>query len=144
MPYCATCGRDVCKPCSFKPANQNNACVVVASDDQLKRISHFQRLAMACQALGLSRRELPNWMADVIYGFRGKIVWPGGKPFDIEDEDIDGAFNDDGSFRWVSGFIAFSVKEPRQKPQGRMLRRLRLIDLAFRIAYPERAAMIAK
>ena len=38
----------------------------------------------------------------------------------------------------------FGERELRRSPQFRSLYRLRLIDLAFRIAYPERAAYIAK
>lgn len=144
MTYCQRCGRDVCKPCIFKPVNDNKRTITVARDDGLLRRSHFQRLALAVRALGLSRREIPNWMADVIFGFEGKIVWPGGKVFLLPDEGIDRAFNDDGSFRWLSDFMLFGEKELRQSPQFRTLYRLRLIDLAFRIAYPDRAAWIAR
>lgn len=144
MPICSHCGRDVCKPCHFKPANQNARAVIVATDEELSRRSHFQRLATATRALCIARREIPNWMADTIYGFRGRITWPDGRPFEIDDEDIDLAFNDDGSFRWLSAFMYFSEYDPKQKPQVRVLRRLRLIDLAFRISNPARAGFIAK
>lgn len=144
MTTCHRCGRDVCQPCVFKPVNDNKRVVIVARDDELLRRSHVQRLGTATRALGLSRREIPNWMADVIFGFKGKIVWPGGREFVIHDEGIDRAFGDDGSFRWLSEFMLFGERELRQSPQFRTLHRLRLIDLAFRIAYPERAAFIAK
>lgn len=143
-PICSTCGRDVCNPCTFRPANDNKRVVTVARDDELLRRSHFQRLGTATRALNLSRREIPNWMADVIFGFKGKIVWPGGMEFRVHDEAIDQAFGDDGSFRWLSAFMLFGERELRQSPQFRTLHRLRLIDLAFRIAYPERAAFIAR
>jgi len=144
MTYCQRCGRDVCKPCAFKPVNDNKRTVIVASDAELLRRSHFQRLATATRALGISRREIPNWIADTIWGFRGRIVWPDGKPFEVGDEDIDAAFNDDGSFRWLSGFMYFDSTDPKQNPQRRILTRLRLIDLAFRISNPVRAGFIAK
>ncbi|WP_069095564.1 hypothetical protein [Methyloligella halotolerans] len=116
----------------------------MASDYELARVSHFQRLAIATRALGLSRREIPNWMADVIYGYRGLITWPGGKAFIVGDDDIDAVFNDDGSFRWLSDFVNFAERAPRQKPQERVIERLRLIDLAFRISDPRRAELIAR
>lgn len=144
MATCERCGRDVCKPCISKPINDNKRTVVVASDAELLRRSHFQRLATATRSLGMSRREIPNWIADTIYGFRGRIVWPDGKPFEVGDEDIDAAFNDDGSFRWLSGFMYFDEIDPKQCPQRRILARLRLIDLAFRISHPVRAGFIAK
>ncbi len=52
----------------------------------------------------ISRRENPNWMADVIFGYRGSILWSHGRPFTVRDSAIDDAFNNDGSFRWL-GFL---------------------------------------
>ena len=63
---------------------------------------------------------------------------------DTGDETIDLAFGDDGSFRWLSDFLSFASEPPKQKPQRRVLTRLRLIDLAFRIEHPKRAELIAK
>lgn len=143
MPYCTLCGMEVCTPCKTRPANDNKRVITVARDDELLRRSHFRRLATATRALGLSRREVPNWMADVIFGFEGKIIWPGGKQFLLPDDAIDHAFGDDGSFRWLTDFMVFSERECRQAPQFRVLHRLRLIDLAFRIAHPDRAKHIA-
>ena len=73
----------------------------------------------------------------MIYGFEGLIVLPGGAPFEISDTAIDDAFNNDGSFRWLSDFVSFAVREPKQRPQKRVLQRLRLIDLAVRISERE-------
>ncbi|MEM7777758.1 MAG: hypothetical protein AAF732_19380 [Pseudomonadota bacterium] len=117
--------------------------VIVAGDADLCRKSHFQRLAIATRALEYTRREIPNVMADVIFGFDGKILRPDGRSFAIADDAIDLAFNDDGSFRWLSDFLRFAVEPPKQRPQERLIERLRLIDLAFRIACPERAKWIA-
>ena len=116
--------------------------VVVASDTALRSLSHFQRLAIATAALPVSRRELPNLIADTVYSFKGKIVWPNGTPYDLPE--IDEAFGGEGSFRWVSDFIRFAEEAPRQHPQRRIIERLRLIDLYFRIAYSERARLIAE
>ena len=116
--------------------------VVVASDTALRSLSHFQRLAIATAALSVSRRELPNLIADTVYSFKGKIVWPNGTLYDLPE--IDEAFGGEGSFRWVSDFIRFAEEAPRQHPQRRIIERLRLIDLYFRIAYPERARLIAE
>lgn len=116
--------------------------VAVASTHELRRRSHTMRLAIATKALPVSRRELINVVADCIYGFKGKIVWPSGDPFPIPY--VDDAFGNDGSFRWVSDFLRFSEEAPRQMPQQRIIARLRLIDLYFRIKYPERARLIAE
>lgn len=116
--------------------------ITVASDRQLRRRSHFQRLAIATAALEVSRRELINVIADALYKFEGAIVHPNGGPFEVPD--IDDAFGNDGSFRWVSDFIRFAEEPPRQIPQARIIERLRLIDLYFRIKHPERARLIAE
>ena len=144
MPYCLKCFRVVCRPCERLKPTPKNKFVVVATDEQLRRPSHFQRLAIATKDLGLSRRKIPDWIADEIYSFEGKIMRYDGRLFLVDDHDIDLAFNDDGSFRWLSDFIMFANKPPQQSPQERVLTRLRLIDLAFRIAHPDRAYLIAK
>lgn len=114
----------------------------VASDTELRRRSQFQRLAIATAALEIPRRELINVIADAIYTFEGTILHPNGAPFEVPD--IDDAFGNDGSFRWVSDFIRFAEEPPRQVPQARIIERLRLIDLYFRIKHPERARLIAE
>jgi len=129
-------------PPAAASAPEPNRRIVAASDTALRRLSHFQRLAIATAALPVSRRQLPNLIADTLYNFNGKIVWPNGTPYVLPD--IDAAFGDDGSFRWVSDFIRFAEEPPRQHPQRRVIERLRLIDLYFRIAHPERARLIAE
>lgn len=117
--------------------------VVVASDTTLRRKSHQQRLAIALDAIGVSRRELLNVLADVIYGYEGQILWPNGGIFEIPDTLIDDVFGDpDG--RWVSDFLLKAQNPPMQRAQQRTVERLRLIDLYFRIKYPERARLIAE
>jgi hypothetical protein len=111
----------------------------VATNWELGRIWYFRRLAIATCALNLSRREIPNWMADVIFGYDGAILNPDGTKFIISDTAIDDAFNNDESFRWLSAFLKFAeLLPPKQKPQCRIYDRLRLIELALQIAYPGR------
>jgi len=145
MPYCIACRQNVCRPCRcLYSVPVKSRRVVVASDGQLSRKSHVQRLAIATRALELSRRAIPDWIADQLFAFEGMIVWPDGWPFELSDTAIDEAFNDDGSFRWLSDFLRFAETEPQQRPQARVLDRLRLIDLAFRIAKPGQARLIGR
>ncbi len=144
MPYCLKCTRVVCRPCERLTPTPKRKFVVVATDSQLKRRSHFQRLGMATKALEIPRRQIPDWIADEIFSFEGRILRSDGRLFLVGDEDIDAAFNNDGSFRWLSDFIGFATHSPLQAPQLRVLKRLRLIDLAFRIAHPDRAFLIAR
>jgi len=142
MLFCSRCLKYIDTSCAVNLCPKRK--VILATNRELCRRSHFQRLAIASRALNLPRREFPNWMADTIFGFEGEFFSSEGDAFDVDDEDIDAAFNDDGSFRWLSDFLVFADLPPRQRPQWRIIERLRLIDLAFRIAHPERAAWIAK
>ena len=138
MVICSKCGRAVCRPC--EPASggaSGRPFIRLARDRELRAPVYFRRLAMATASIGLSRREIPNWLADTIFGFDGEILDERGVAVTIGDEDIDDAFGDDGSFRWLSDFVRFAERPPRQRPQFRVLARLRLIDLAFRIAKPD-------
>jgi len=114
----------------------------MASDFELRRISHVSRLAIAAVAEEFSRRKWPNAIADAVYSFEGTIYYAGGRKFEPTDTEIDDTFNDP-DFRWISDFLSFADIPPRQRPQRRTLARLRLIDLYFRIKYPERARLIA-
>lgn len=88
---------------------------------------------MGTKSLGISRREVPNFIVDTVFNFNGPIIYPNGKPYEISDTWIDDAFRNDGSFRWLSDFVGFAGRPPMQTPQKRVLERLRLIDLAFRL-----------
>jgi len=92
-------------------------------------------LATDMQKLNLSRRQIPDWMADRIYGFEGEILDEDGRAFELDDEAIDLAFNNDGSFRWLSDFFRVTKEPPRQRAQRRVLQRLKLIYVALCIEY---------
>ena len=126
------------------PRNETNEkTVVMARDFQLGRKSQVRRLAISLKAEGISRRELANKIADAIYEFEGTIYYADGRKFEPTDTEIDDTFADP-DFRWISDFLKFADIEPRQRPQRRILARLRLIDLYFRIKHPERARLIAE
>ncbi|MBI1265695.1 MAG: hypothetical protein GC187_13310 [Alphaproteobacteria bacterium] len=130
----------------LKAANDNESgkpFVVLPDDETLLRQSSLQRLAMAIGGLGKSRRDIPNWMADAIYGFDGDIRTADGRSVCLCGVDIDAAFNDDGSFRWLSDFLKFASRPPRQAAQRRVLVRLRLLLLALLIDRPEIAQHVA-
>ena len=142
MPYCAQCNFDVDRPCV--PANDNEAGpppIRVAGDWELARLVYFWRLAIATANLKaelcLSRRRFADWLAETIFFYEGPILLPDGRPFPIPDSLVDDVFGNDASFRWLSDFIRFAEKPPRQAPQRRVIERLRVISLAFQIAHPE-------
>ncbi len=138
MQACARCDKLVCQPCVPLPDGPPEAdCAILATLEDLRSIPYVRRLAVATANLGLSRREIPNWMADVIFEYRGSLRLPDGRAVHLPDTAIDDVFNNDGSFRWLSDFMKFADRPMRQAPQKRVLKRLRLIDLAFRIDKPQ-------
>lgn len=120
--------------------------VTLASDYQLGRQSHVQRLAIATVEREIPRRRLADWIATILAHYEGRIIWASGVEFHFTEEDIYEAFNLEGdpSQRWVGDFYKFALNPPIQLAQGKVIKRLRFIDLAFRIAYPERAELVAK
>ncbi len=142
MTVCYQCRADVVLPCVLQD-NRKLApnSIIVASDWELRRLSYFRRLAIATAnqkaTERLSRREMADWQAHVIYLHEGPIFWPNGRDFEVTDTLVDDAYNDDQSFRWLSNFVKFAVELPKQRPQVRTVMRLRLLSLAFQIAYPQ-------
>lgn len=135
MTLCLQCRSDVPFPCIWQGPAPANA-VMVASDWELRKRTYFRRLAVATASLEMSRRRIPDWLTDTIYGHRGLILWPSGRRYELHDTAIDDAFGNDGSYRWLSDFVRFAEQPPRQKPQTRVLERLRLLSLAFQIERP--------
>lgn len=133
MILCPHCGRPLALPGDIDAANDNVGVIRVLSKRQLLRRDLYSNLAKRVAALDMPSREIPNWMADTIYGFRGAILWPDGRPFTLGDEDIDNAFGNDGSFRWLRSFRARADNPLKQTPQEGLEDRLRLLDVVFQI-----------
>jgi len=132
---CLKCKRIVRCPCF--PARKAPNVIFCAPHFRLLSKPYFRRLAIATANLGITRREIPNWMADVLFGYEGVIIDAVGMPVELRDTAIDDAFNDDGSFRWLSDFMRFSHVPMKQNPQYKLVARLTLIDLAFKIDKPD-------
>lgn len=124
--------------------------IVVPEVDEVLTKSYYHKLAKAVADLRnaddsyMSRRKVPDWMADQLFSERVSFVQKNGTPFEISDTAIDDAFNDDGTFRWLSYLVAFAESPPRQAPQARLAQRLILLSLAFWVAHPEIAEGFAE
>ena len=116
-------------------ANDNARTVVAANDNDLRDPGSVSRLAAASFALGLPRRPFLTFLAETIYWFEGRIVWPDGTMFPVTETLIDDHFPD-GSARWVSCFWQCAETPPRQSAQRRVCWRLRIIRVALDIIGP--------
>jgi hypothetical protein len=124
--------------------------IIVPEPSEVLTIPYYHNLARGVSGLRhgdgkhVSRREIPDWMADQLFDEKVRFIRKDGTPFEISDTAIDGAFNDDGTFRWLSYLVAFAETPPRQAPQARLAPRLILLSLAFWIAYPDIAKGFAE
>lgn len=107
--------------------------IIVPDDTALLTREAYQRIALATAQLNLPRRKIPDWMADRLYRDDVMFAFGNGAPFILTDNAIDEAFNEDGSFRWLSDLMRLADAPPSQSPQRRLLPRLRLLTLAFAI-----------
>lgn len=120
--------------CKFAIAFPGLDVVRVPTDDMLGHSEFLQRLAGALASRKIPRRRVPDWMAERLYQFKGRVLRDNGDVFDHWELDlIDSAFGDDGSFRWVTNFLKITQTPWKQQPQKRILDRLRLIAIVVGI-----------
>ena len=108
---------------------QAKSVIYVASKEELLSPSYSQRLWLAARNMPFSRREWPNKIADAIYFFEGDILLPDGREWPVPE--VDDVLGDP---RWFSYYFEELDGKPRR--EVRLIERLRLIDLYFRIAKP--------
>lgn len=103
-------------------------------------------VAMGLLAIGHGRRKVVAWVTSRVADFDGQIVWHDGTPFVLGENEIEEAFNldddnelddematrrDRESMRWLSGLMKFLEKEPKQRPQEKVKKRLLLLTIAL-------------
>ena len=108
---------------------QAKSVIYVASKAELASSSYTQRLWLAARNMPISRRKWPDVIAQAIYHFEGDILLPDERSFPIPD--VDDVLGDP---RWFSYYFEELDGKPRR--EVRLIERLRLIDLYFRIAKP--------
>lgn len=106
--------------------------VVIEPMETLNNPSYKKRLWLAARNMNISRRNWPNVIAEAIYNFDGDIIISNGMrwPIPLVDDVL-------GDPRWFSYYFEMEDDEPRR--DVRLLERIRLIDLYFKIAHPQLA-----
>jgi len=127
------------------PVERPRRFIRLRNDFDLLNPAYVQAAAHDLRLLRKSRREVPDWIADRLYEFNGDILTSDYKPLRLRDGTIDAAFGyvDDGGdsmnwgadFRWVSDFLKFAGRPPRQRAHERLKKRLTLIHLALAIEF---------
>jgi hypothetical protein len=116
--------------------------IIVPHASELLTQQYYSRLALAVANLNLSRRKIPDWMADCLFRDDVEFNYQSGGEFKVGDEDIDDAFCDP-SFRWLSDLIKSAGKMPKQRPHYTLEFRLRLLALSFWVDRPHVAKHFA-
>lgn len=104
--------------------------VTVASKQELIDPHYSRRLWLAARNMPYSRRQWLNKLAEAIYGFDGVILLPDGRRFPLPD--IDAVMGDP---RWLSYY--FEELNGLPKREVKLIERLLILDLYFRIAKPD-------
>lgn len=105
--------------------------IVIPPDQVLLSAYFLRRIAALLASLDIPRRSIPDWIADTLYEYGGKVSHASGAGFDVHAVDVDEAFGNEGSFRWVSDFLKLKDQSWKQSPQKRVLARIRLIVLCL-------------
>ena len=96
---------------------------------------YYRRLWLATRNVKIARREWLDELADTFRDFDGEIVTPCGKPYEIPL--VDDAFGDDIDMRWLGYYLQPDLTGEYPRSKSRKIERLQLLDLYFRIKYPQ-------
>lgn len=159
MPDCTFCAgnRDRCV-CAIVahliPANDNAAydpLYINLQCEQIRTPAAMVRLAIAYLALGYSRRKLLDFVTSaLLLDYEGIIVWDGervlfGDPEVNEDErDIDAIFRTDidNSERYLSRFLSYAKKPPKQHARNDTTERLMTLWTALAVRHRRIAELV--
>ena len=104
------------------------------SDDDISKPEVILELSWFIQCLKLPRRKIPDWLDETITTFEGTILTPDGMPLDVREFTIEDYFTlEEESFKWLENFQKYISEPWKQKPQAKVLPRLRMIRLAYQI-----------
>lgn len=107
----------------------------VEAAERLLSIVYMDALAVALGRLGLPRRQVMDWLADMIFGWLeagGRIVDEHGADLYFAPETIDEVHGKDGTVRVISAMMAHSVTPRQRRSRVSAMGRLIVYDAAFK------------
>lgn len=126
----------ICRNCPYIKLIRKQHRVYVASENDLRSPLYLNSLKAAMGMLGLPRRRWRDAIADALCAYEGDFVGPRGEIY--MPPEIDDAFPEHIDQRWISDFIARRFQKGTPvRLHKRSIERIRLIDLYFRLRYPE-------
>jgi|GEM_PF-1542169 len=103
---------------------------------------YYRRLWLATRNLDIPRRSWLDELADTFRDFGGQLIKPNGQTYEIPL--VDDVFGDDTDMRWLGYYLLADVSGHYPRSKCRKIERLQLLDLYFRIKYPQIAKHFAK
>lgn len=120
-----------------------NKTIIVASTAELKNKVYYRRLWLAVRNLkDITRRGWLDELANTFRDYEHKLLWPEGDKYHLPE--IDDVFNNDLCMRWFGYFVAADHTGDNPLTRCNRLERLRLLDLYFKMKYPNIAEHFSK
>ena len=92
----------------------------------------YKKLAEYLASKGISRRKIPDFIADILYNEDFQFVDKNGKIIEFDDEVVDRVFGEDESCRWFGDFMERRFEAWKQVPQERVIKRLVIISAVMK------------
>lgn len=103
---------------------------------------YYRRLWLAVRNVDIPRRDWLDELADTFRDYNGVILTPNGQRYTLPF--IDDVFGDDTDMRWLGYYLTADATGLYPRVRTRKIERLQILDLYFRIKWPEIAKHFAK
>ena len=115
--------------------------VVIPALEKFESTVVVRRLGMIAKSMDMPRRAFPDFMAAHLYGEIAFVTESGKR---CAAPDVDDFLSERDAGSWFGDLMRLAEAEPRQKPQQRILPRLRLFYMTVMIAYPSVAQHVLR
>lgn len=123
---------------NISPDISRDKVIRVEAKERLICVAYVEVLALGLISLGLSRRKVLDWLAELIFGWLeegGIVIDELGNELAFTDETIDDVHGKDATLRVISSIIDYGRGKPRRrKPRVSTLSLMQVYDTAFKIA----------
>ena len=92
----------------------------------------YMKLADYLLSKGVSRRKIPDKLADIYFDSKYEFVDENGNKIDIDEDFVDRGLGGEESFRWLSDFYRCKDRPWKQKPHPKVIERLIVIGGAMK------------
>lgn len=96
---------------------------------------YYRRLWLAVRNVRIARRQWLDELADTFRDFEGEILTASGLPYELPL--VDDVFGDDEDMRWLGYYLKPDISGVYPRARSRKIERLQILDLYFRIKYPD-------